>query len=54
MQSLILPRFILSSILIALLTTPALEAQQDGKAPLLRGSLVEDRAARKLIGEQAL
>ena len=50
MRKLTLPRFLLlTSIIISGLTAPMLQGQKEDAKPLLRGSLVEDRAARKLI-----
>ena len=43
-----LPQLLLFTTLLAVLAVPATQAQQEGQ-PLLRGSLIEDRAARKLI-----
>ncbi|MEL0120650.1 MAG: hypothetical protein VXB01_17070, partial [Opitutae bacterium] len=48
MHRLQLPRLLLFSLIISLLSLSGVQAQQEGK-PLLRGSLIEDRAARKLI-----
>ena len=48
MHRLQLPRLLLFSLIISLLSLSDIQAQQEDK-PLLRGSLIEDRAARKLI-----
>jgi tetratricopeptide (TPR) repeat protein len=50
MRKLTLARFLLlTSIIISGFTAPMLQGQKENAKPLLRGSLIEDRAARKLI-----
>lgn len=42
-------RFLFPFYLLLLLALPLLHAQEDGKKPPVRGSIIEDRAARKLL-----